>query len=529
VSRALELIPMALAGPDSLAGGLMAGRGPVTLPSLSEVLALDPRRALLSAESFGTTSPTVAARLERVLAGEGFVVTTGQQPVLFTGPLYVVYKALTAVELARALEDALGVPVVPVFWIASDDHDWEEIGQTTLLDREGNLETLKLEPTRGFEGRAAGPAPLGPSILSLGERLSELLPESEFTGRYLQLFRSAYTPGRSVGEAFATSLSGVLEGCDFAWLDAADPGVKRASRPFFQRMFDESPAVLDAMETGARTIADAGFDVPIATVEDGLPLFYDDGERRSRVRRSGDGFAAGRGAAAVARDVWRARLDADAGRFSGNVASRPVVESWLMPVAATVLGPGEVAYWSQLKPLFDHFDVRFPAIMPRASWLVIEPRVRRVLDQLALDVEDFADGGEAAISRLTETSRPRAVDDSISGLRGALGPRLADLEAAIAETLPGLKGAAGRASKGMSTALTTLTRQIDGAVRKRQEDTISRVRRTANQLFPERRPQERILSPLYFLARYGPQLTETARSQTAEWLSSCLAAATDES
>jgi len=161
--------------------------------------------------------------------------------------------------------------------------------------------------------------------------------------------------------------------------------------------------------------------------------------------------------------------------------------------------------------------------------LVIEPRVRRVLDQLALDVDDLADGGQAAVAHLTETSRPQAVDESIEKLRGALAPCVADLEAAIAETLPGLKGAVGRASKGMSDAVTTLSRQIDSAVRERQETTISRVRRIAGQLFPAHRPQERVLNPLYFLARYGSQLTETAREQTAEWLSRCLAAAPDDS
>jgi len=202
------------------------------------VVRLDPRRALLSVDSFGTTSPEVATRLERVLNGEGFVVTTGQQPVLFTGPLYVVYKALTAIELARVLEERLDVPVVPVFWIASDDHDWEEIGQATILDRQGNLETIKLGPTSGFEGRAAGSAPLGPPVSSLLLRLSELVPANEFTDHYLELFRRSYTPERSVGEAFAGSLTGLLDGFDFAWLDAADPGVKRASRPFFQRMFE---------------------------------------------------------------------------------------------------------------------------------------------------------------------------------------------------------------------------------------------------------------------------------------------------
>lgn len=529
MSPDLEFSRTDLAAPDSLAGRLIAGRGPVILPSVAAAHLIEPQRASLSSDAFGTTSPALATRLERVLAGEGFVVTTGQQPILFLGPLYVLYKALTAIELARVLEEELGAPVVPVFWIASDDHDWEEIGQTTLLDREGNIETLRLAPPEGFEGRAVGPAPLGPAVYSLIHRLSELLPPSEFTDDYLELFKRSYSPQKSLGEAFAEALSTTLRGNEFAWLDSANPAVKRAARPFFDRMFADPAAVLDAMTAGAETIAGAGFDLPIATIDGGLPLFYDDGTRRSRVFRSGDGFRAGRRGPVEDAHVWRARVESEAERFSPNVSSRPILESRLMPVAATVLGPGEIAYWSQLPPLFEYFDVRFPAVVPRASWLVIEPRVRRILDQLALRVGDLTDGGEAAIARLTEESRPRAVEESIDGLRGGIARSMADVEATVAETFPGLKGAVGKASKGMFAAVTTLARQVDDAVREREDNAISKVRRTAGQLFPGRRPQERVLSPLYFLARYGAHAMEMARAHTAEWLSISLAAEADDS
>jgi len=524
VSAGLTLEVRALAEPDSLAGRILAGDGPVSLPLLGTD-ALTPRRraARSGPEAFGTTSDAVADKLARVLGGEGFAVTTGQQPVLFLGPLYVLYKALTAIELAERLERELGVPVVPVFWIAGDDHDWHEIGRTRVIDRENRLRTLSIDPPAGREGRSAGPSPLGPDIRGRVDELAELLPPSEFVNGYLELLRDTYRPGATLSGAFARTLAGVLDGYGYAWLEAGDDAVKLAARPFFGRMLEEPGRVLDALETGAARLEEGGFEPPIARLPGALPMFYDTGSSRERVYLTDGGFAAGRNAPSEPPDTWKRRLEDAPGAFSPNVSSRPALESFLLPVAATVLGPGELAYWSQLPPLFAHFDVPVPALQPRAAWTVLEARNRELLERLGIAPETLEDGGEAAIAELTGESRPAGVEQGLSALRRALGEGLSAAEAPIREVLPGLRASIGKTRKAMFDAVGELEGQIDAEVRRQQETRIEQIRRLAQHLYPDRRPQERVLSPFYHLSRYGDELLATAAERTRERLRGALA------
>lgn len=454
-------------------------------------------------------------------------MSTGQQPVLFLGPLYVVYKALTAIELAAQLETRLGVPVVPVFWIASDDHDWEEIGQATFLGKDDVASTIRFDAPAGAEGRAAGSTPLGEHIGASVSEASQLIPMSEFRDAYITLLETSYSAKHTVSEGFAATLEGVLKGCEYAWLDSADAAVKAAAVPLFARMFEDPASVLDSMARGEEPLTAAGFDPPIQRVQDGLPLFYDDGDRRQRVRMTtGGGFAAGREAPEATKDEWLGRLHGQPERFSANVASRPVLESWLMPVAATVLGPGEIAYWSQLGPVFGHFDVPFPAIQPRASMLAVEARVEKTLDRLGLEPDALADGGEAVAGRITAESRPQEVDAALAALRNTIGSKMAEVGVAVARELPGLKGAVGKTEKALHDTVSRLDRQVGAAVRETEEASLSRVRRAAAVLWPRRRPQERVLSPFHFLGRYGDVIVEAARERVSEFVSSSLATPT---
>ena len=517
----------ALASAESLAGALLSGHGPVAFPEVPGRLpAGEPAR--IPATAFGTTSASLAGKLERVLTGEGLVVTTGQQPVLFLGPLYVLYKALSAIAVAEELESRLDVPVVPVFWIASDDHDLDEIGRTSVLDSGGELHALELDREGRPPGRPVGPMRIGAVGARLADELSQLLPPSEFRDSYLTSVRDAYESEATVSGAFAAALADVLEGREYAWLDAAHPDVKTASAPLFREMLSRPRPVLDALEAGDRSLAEAGFEPPIMRIEAALPLFHDDGEGRERVIHAGadEGFRAGSDAEPESADRWIERLATGPARFSPNVSSRPVLESWLMPVAATVLGPGEIAYWSQLVPLFDHFDVPFPGVVPRASFVAIEARIGKALDQLGVDASELADGGDEVAARVTASSRPGEVADAISSLRAAIGRGVSEVGDAVAAELPGLRASVGKTGKALQDAVTELDRAVDAAVRERQEVTLGRVAKAAAALWPARRPQERILSPFYFLSRYGDAFVEQVAAGAREHVRDCLATPT---
>ena len=509
MSPAPEIRPRPLGSEGSLARDFVEGRPSATDLFPEEGLApAGPAGATGSArlepDAFGTTTGEARERLERILDGDGVLVSTGQQPVLFLGPLYVLYKALGAIQLAGEVEEATGRPALASFWIASDDHDWGEVGGANLLDRENRLRSVRLEPPAGRAERAAGPAPLPETVESRLDEMFEVLPESEFVGEYLELFRDAYRPGRPVAEAFGEALSGVLGDRPLAWLDTAAEGVKRAGAPLFRRALEEAADGEAALAEGARRVREAGYEVQVPLMERGTHLFYDTGEERVRLYRARDGdLRLGRGGERVSAAALLEELESEPVRFSPNVALRPILESWLLPVSFAVVGPGELAYWAELPSLFRARGVSMPALRPRPSWNVVEGKVAKVLRKLDAAPEAFRDGGDELVRRAVSESRPESVDAALRELRAAIQAGTEQVDRALERELPGIRSSVGKARSELFGAVDELEDAVDGRVEERQEVLVRQIRKAAAHLYPDGKPQERVLNPLYYLSRYG--------------------------
>ena len=189
-----------------------------------------------------------------------------------------------------------------------------------------------------------------------------------------------------------------------------------------------------------------------------------------------------------------------------------MLESYLLPVQATVLGPGEIAYWAQLTPLFAALGVPMPEIVPRSSWSVIEPRVDRLLTKAGIEPADLADGGEGVVTSIVDRSRPAEIERSLEKLAGELESRFAELDGATSQERPGLVSAVGKARSQCLSALATFRKVVDGSSRELQQTVIGQVRRAARHLHPGGVPQERALSPFGYLFRYGEQFLEQAHA-----------------
>ena len=461
-------------------------------------------------------SPESREHLRAALAGDGVLVTTGQQPQLFLGPLLVLYKAVTAQTIAGALR-ASGVRAAPLFWVASDDHDWDEVGTTRLLDTGNDLHTLSLEPPDGREGRAAGLSPLPKRVEDRIDELSQLLPSSEFIDDYLELIRDEYRPGRTLGEAFGGTLAGVLGEAGIPWLDAGDSEVRRAAAPLYRRVVEEADAVRAALRRATRRVAESGHEPQVTTGEGAVPLFLDRPEGRTRLYADDDdGFRLGRAGPRLDRDEVLAELDRHPERFSPDVALRPLLASWLLPTGMTVLGPSEFAYWTQLPDLFEWADVPFPRLRPRDSWTVVEEKVGKVLEKLDVGVDGFDDGGARLAERVRERGTPDRVSEALADARDAVGEAMAAVEDAVGRELPGIRSAVGAARHGAFGVLDELESAVTERVEERHEVLLGQIEKAAAHLRPDRRPQERVLSPFYYLARYGHAFVEELRQASRE-------------
>lgn len=503
-----RFVPRTLGSPGSLTRALLEG-GPARelLPPGS----LDPSagpgpaagRSRIGAGAIRGGTPEVREHLEAALKGDGVLVTTGQQPVLFLGPLLVLYKAVTAITLAERLREE-GTRAAPLFWVGGDDHDWDEVGTTRLLDRENVLRTLSLEPPPDRRGRATGPTPLPDRIEDRIDEIAQLLPPSDFVDDYLELIRDAYRPGRTVGEAFGSTLQGVLEPLGMPWIASTDPGLRRAAAPLYRRVIEDADAARASLRRATRRVSEAGYEPQVDTGEGATPLFLDRPEGRTRLYAGSRGdFRLGREGEELPREALLAELEERPEGFSPDVSLRPLLASWLLPTGATVLGPAELAYWAQLPDLFDWADVPFPRLRPRDSWAVVEEKVDKVLDKLDADVDAFEDGGEELARRVREAGTPDAVETALASARASVGEAMAGVEEAVARELPGIRSAVGAARHGAFEVLDELEAAVAGRVEERHQVLLGQIEKAAAHLFPDGRAQERVQSPLYYLARYG--------------------------
>ena len=313
-----------------------------------------------------------AAERARALAEPGATaIVTGQQAGLFGGPLFVLWKALATIRVARQLEAQRGHPVVPVFWVASDDHDFAEIRSTSLIDSGGAIRTLRYTPRHEPAGQPAWAIPLDDTITALVEELGQALPPALGRDEALAVVAECYRPGVTLSEAFARFVSRLLP--ELVVLDPSDAELKRFMAPVMERELREgSPTSRLALEAGQALLA-AGYHQQVPVRPGFLNLFaLVEGQRRAL------GFAGGVVEVRGTRERWSVeealrRLEADPVAWSPGALLRPLAQDALLPTAAYVGGPAEIAYHAQIAPSYAHFGIPRPALVPRPSLTLVEP------------------------------------------------------------------------------------------------------------------------------------------------------------
>ncbi len=457
-----------------------------------------------AAELVSAPHEAARERLERFVAEDGLFVTTGQQPGLFTGPLYSIYKALSAVSLADTLERALDRPVVPLFWIASEDHDWAEANHTWVVDTDNELRRVSLPP----EPPAPGEPPLHRIVLEdeLERPLAQLLaalPETDFSDRYLALIREAYAPGCTLPGAFRRVLEELLGPFGLCFVEAHEPGLKEASLPVLFREL-EAAAENEALLRGeADALEEAGYHVQVPILEGAVNLFFEGPEGRERIYRTTEGYRLHHSDTLLGADELLERSRRDPVLLSPNVLLRPVVEAAVFPTAAYVAGPGEISYFAQLRPLYEAHGVGMPVVVPRASFALVEGKNRKVLEKFDLELDELARPLHELESEVARDEVPADVQTAIGRLRGAIAEGSREVIEAARAVDPTLKGALESARNTAFSAFSDAEKKIVQAVKRENEIALGQLEKARIHLFPDDAPQERRMNALYYLVRYG--------------------------
>lgn len=433
---------------------------------------------------------------ERLASGAVLTVTTGQQPGLFTGPLYTVYKALSAIVLARCLErDQQGrTPVVPVFWVAGDDHDFAEANHTWFLNTAGEATQIVLrDRPHDAPQLTLAHERCGPEIEAALRRLESETPDSEFKAGVLAWLRAAYTPDATLADAGAAALHALLASRGLAVFRAHHSSAKRAAAAHILKALD-------------------------VTLPDQLsPVLIEGAAGRDRLRPADGGFVTRRGGERFTRPQIEQIAQREPERLSPNVLLRPAVEAALFPTVAYVAGPGELEYLPSAAPLHERLGVARQTPVPRWSGMVIDGRVDKVLERYHLTPDAFAGPPGALEGRLVRDALPDDIRQSLEGLRGHLDAdygRLAELVPRVDPTLERTVQSARNAALGGTQ---DIEKKLVAALKRANETLLGQVARARAALHPAGQAQERVLTYASFAIRYGPSLLDDLEAEVARW------------
>jgi bacillithiol biosynthesis cysteine-adding enzyme BshC len=452
--------------------------------------------------------PEVIAALSgsgaEVLAkGGAAAVLTGQQVGLFLGPLYTIYKAVTAVAVARALEAESGVRCVPVFWMQTEDHDFAEIDHCHALDREWNDVALKLEHDRTLR-QSVEHRVLPEEIDAQFAKLAEALDGSPHGAEVLELLRPHYQANVSIAHAFRGAFERLMAKEGLTIFDPRRPEISKLTAPLHARALRDAAAISEALSKRATELEAAGFDCQIK-VRAGcpLPFFHPEGAHgpRYRLNRTDAGWSlAGRDESFFSSEHLLQTLARDPMTFSTSALLRPIVQDSLFPTAAYVGGPGEISYFAQLAPVYRHFDVPIPVIVPRARFRLIDPRTKRLLDEVKLTPAEIETPRETLLHRVVKPP-PGLSPEALQGdVITASEQVLQQLDSNANEDV---RDALKRTRLTIARAVQRLGRRYRRSIEVADDVATTRIDRLQRVLFPNGEPQERVLGFASFAAYAG--------------------------
>ncbi len=444
------------------------------------------RRARIPASAFRCRGPEARSMAEDLAAGRAVAVSAGHQVGLFTGPLFTLMKAFDAIHLARELSRR-GVPAVPVFWALTDDHDLQEIAHTARPTPEGPQE-LVLEGADRQNRQPVGRLPIPDGVRAIAEAFRPDARDDAGTA-ILEAFAARSAPGTTYGDAFIETLLDLVGPDPLLVLDPLGEALRAPTVELFLEAARQAGPLRAALRATESALADSGRPVP-APVPEGFSFFAIDRDGRRRID-----------------DVEAAAARVRAGEAwpSADVITRPVLKSYLFPMAMSVLGAAEIAYHAQSLPLFRLFGVEPPVLVPRTHVVARGPVERRLAGQLGVSDEDLLAAPPAPGDRPVPEADAvaRSGDSSAEGLAALSGP----LEALD----PSLAGALETARKKIAYQYEQLAERARKAAERKEDVTSNRRRRLAQALLPGGIPADRVYPPLSWMLAWGPGIADALR------------------
>ncbi|WP_227935718.1 bacillithiol biosynthesis cysteine-adding enzyme BshC [Alkalihalobacillus deserti] len=441
-------------------------------------------------------------QIEKLRRPESVVVVGGQQAGLLTGPLYTVYKAMSIVSLAKQQEEELGIPVVPIFWIAGEDHDLDEI-RYVYIEKNASWKKHMYNDT---------PSVASASCIQLNKKemnkwlngVFSSLPETAHTKSIIAKITDLLEKSVTITDFFKQMMNWFFGKEGLLLLDAHDPAIRKLEQNYFQLLIEDIEEVQFAQQQGAKAFSVAGYGEPIVTDEENAHLFLEvDGERRRldfqdpyfRVRGTNQTWT---------KEQLIELLKESPHQFSNNVVTRPLMQEWLLPVLSFVAGPGELLYWATLKPVFNHFNVKIPPVVPRVQLTFVPVFVNKWLEEKEYNISPFLKGESREIQEAwLQEVKHYPIEEVIHKVRTQIEEDHTPLRQLAKEMNPTLAELSEKNLAILKSQIDFMERKMDFFIRQSHEQTLSKFTETGRWLAPFNRPQERVIHPILLMNVIG--------------------------
>jgi bacillithiol biosynthesis cysteine-adding enzyme BshC len=436
------------------------------------------------------------ANLER-LANGALAVVSGQQVGLFGGPAYAVYKALTAIQIAEELTRD-GLDAVPVFWMATEDHDLEEVRHTSWFDS-GKL--IRFELPDGNEAeRPVGRTPVGAEGGRLAREAADLL-EKDGGDLLAQYLTESYKAEDTYGSAFGKLFTRLFAQQGLILMDPLDAGLHKVAAPLYQHALAERDVLNEKLLQRGKELERAGFDAQVKVTSKSTLLFRFENGARQVVTASNEKFHAGE--KGWPREELTHLTHTEPEKFSPNALFRPVVQDYLLPTVAFIGGPAELSYIAQSEVVYQHLLGRMPVMLPRAGFTLIDVKASKLLRKYELSVEDVWGGSQDLRHKMEKQSVTGSLAKDFENDQKEIGDMLEKLGKKIEVLDPTLKGTVEKTKEGIEFHLDKLRRKAGAALDQKAGLLAAHEEHLESLLNPHKMLQERELCLLPFLARWG--------------------------
>mgnify|MGYP005815367151 CR=1 FL=1 len=436
------------------------------------------------------------AQVEKLADSDSLAIVTGQQLGIYGGPVFTIYKTISTILLAKEWEKKLARPVVPVFWLADEDHDFDEIAWFGIP---GNEEFKKVEYKDQSNGKLVSDITINDSIEELKNSIKSEMFDTDFSEKLWNLFDKCFKSGVTFRKAFALMMDELFGKHGLLIVGSNFEPIKRIVADTFKKSVTNTDDINKSLEEQSDKL-EANFHRQVVLGDSNL-FYIDEDEQRLKLDREEGKWNAGD-------NSWSEQellelIEREPENFSPNVFLRPVIQDQLLPTLGYVAGPGEVAYYGQMKELYPHFDLEIPVIFPRFSATLIESGIDRVLDKIPFEFHRYGERIEDLEKEYVKISESTDVEALFKSWKDSIQSASKDPKDVIKDIDGSLDGLVGKTVSGFETELDKLKGRVYRSIKQQEETQLQRIRKIKAQLYPDNGLQERMVSFMYFMNKYG--------------------------